>query len=182
MTTVDRPTAAAEAQPCEGCPVATSRRTFLRDAALAAAAAIAAVSIGKPAAAFAETVSEIGPTSASNARLPERAYAIPPADSVSVDVGNDVMLARWQNRVYAFSLTCPHKGAQLEWRIAEQRVYCPKHKARFLSDGSHVSGRGSRDLDRYGIRRGAEGIVVDLRRAYRADTDNAAWSRAVVSL
>ena len=182
MTTVDRPRGAAEAPPCEGCPVATSRRTFLRDAALAAAAAIAAVSIGKPAPAFAETVSEIEPTIAPSARMLESAYAIPAGDGVSIDVANEVILARCENRVYAFSLRCPHKGARLEWRKAEQRVYCPKHKARFLTDGSHVSGRGSRDLDRFGIRRSAEGIVVDLRRAFRADTDRDAWTRAVLSL
>jgi nitrite reductase/ring-hydroxylating ferredoxin subunit len=181
MTTVDRASRGNEAQPCEGCPVATSRRAFLRDAALAAAAAIAAVSVAKPAIALAETVSEIEPALAPTARL-LAAYAIPARDGVSVDVANEVILARWENRVYAFSLKCPHKGARLEWRSAEQRVYCPKHKARFLTDGSHVSGRGSRDLDRYGIERGAEGIVVDLRRSYRADTDREAWTRAVLSL
>jgi nitrite reductase/ring-hydroxylating ferredoxin subunit len=182
MTTADRSTDAARRPACEGCPAMTSRRAFLRDAAVAAAGAVAAVSIARPARAFAATVSEIAPTSAPGAELLERSYAMPATDSVSVDVGNDVILARWQNRVYAFSLKCPHKGARLEWRDSERRVYCPKHKARFLADGSHVSGRGSRDLDRYAIRRATDGIVVDLRRRYRADTDGEAWARAVVSL
>jgi len=38
-----------------------------------------------------------------------RTYAIPTADTISVDVANDVILARSQNRVYAFSLKCPHR-------------------------------------------------------------------------
>jgi nitrite reductase/ring-hydroxylating ferredoxin subunit len=182
MTTADRSTGAGEPRPCEGCPVATSRRAFLREAALSAAAAIAALSVVNPASLFAEAVSEITPTSTPTAGLLERTYAIPATDSVSVDVGNDVILARWQNRVYAFSLKCPHKGARLEWRNSEKRVFCPKHKARFLADGSHVSGRGKRDLDRYEIHRTPDGIVVDLRRARRADTDPDAWARTVVSL
>ena len=170
-------------QSCEQCPVAaTSRRAFLRDAAVIAAAAVAAVSIATPGMAFAQTVAEIEPAGNPTARGLERKYAIPPADSVSVDVGNDVILARWEDRVYAFSTKCPHKGAQLEWRQSEQRVFCPRHEARFLADGSHFSGRDSRDLDRYGIRRSANEIVVDMGAPFRRDSDPDAWTQAVVSL
>lgn len=178
-TTADGAGHADDAPSCEGCPVATGRRAFLRDAAMAATAAIAAVAVVKPAAAFAEAVREIAPTTA---RLLERKYAIPTVDGVSIDVANSVMLARWENRLYGFSLRCPHKGAPLEWRASEQRVFCPKHKARFLADGSHVSGRGSRDLDRYGIRRTGGAVVVDLSRPLRQDRDPDAWQRAVLSL
>jgi nitrite reductase/ring-hydroxylating ferredoxin subunit len=160
----------------------TSRRAFLRDAALAASATLAMVSIAKPAMAFVQSVSGIEPTSMADTPLRERAYAIPMSDGVSVDAGNEVILARWENRVYAFSLKCPHKGARLEWRGAEERVFCPKHKARFLGDGTHVSGRGSRDLDRFAIRRTADGIVVSLDRIYRRDTQLNEWTRAAVSL
>ena len=166
-------------QACEQCPVATSRRAFLRDAAGVAVAAIAAVSIVKPGIAFAQAVAEIEPASA---RRLERNYAIPPADTVSVDVSNDVILARWEDRVYAFSIKCPHKGARLEWRQSEQRVFCPRHEARFMADGSHFSGRESRDLDRYGIRRTANEVVVDIGALYRRDSDPEAWTQAVVSL
>ena len=168
-----------DAQSCEGCPVATGRRAFLRDAALAAAAALAAVGVVNPAAAFAEAVREIAPTTA---RLLERTYAIPAADGVSIDVANSVLLARWENRLYAFSLKCPHKGARLEWRASEARVFCPKHKARFLANGSHVSGRGSRDLDRFRMRRAASGVVVDLGQLLRQDREPEAWQSAALSL
>jgi len=166
-------------QSCQQCPVATSRRAFLRDAAAVAAAAVAAVSIVKPGMAFAQTAAEIEPASA---RSLERNYAIPPADTVSVDVSNEVILARWEDRVYAFSIRCPHKGARLEWRQSEQRVFCPRHEARFRADGSHFSGRDSRDLDRYRIRRSGNDLIVDLTELYRRDSDPDAWTQAVVSL
>lgn len=168
-----------EEHACDGCPIVHSRRAFLRDAAAAAAAAIAVVSIATPAVAFAESVREVAPMAA---RRLERTYVIPATDGVSVDVPNSVILARWENHLYAFSLKCPHKGARLEWRAAEQRVFCPKHKARFLADGSHVSGRGSRDLDRYPLRRTAGGVVVDLARAYRQDREPDAWQGARLAL
>lgn len=168
-----------DAPACDGCPIVHDRRAFLRDAAAAAAAAIAAVSILTPARAFAEAVREIAPASA---RLLERTYAIPAVDGVSIDLANAVLIARWENRLYAFSMKCPHKGARLEWRGTEERVYCPRHKARFLADGSHVSGRGRRDLDRYAIRRTGTGLVVDLGQAFRQDREPEAWQRARLSL
>lgn len=175
-------TDAHASQSCEQCPVVTSRRAFLRDAAAVAAAAVAAVSIAQPGVAFAQSVVEIEPASTPTARRAERNYAIPPADSVSVDLSNDVILARWENRVYAFSTRCPHKGERLEWRQSEERVYCPRHEARFLADGSHISGRSTRDLDRYSIRRSANDIVVDLGELRRRDIDPDAWTQAVVAL
>ena len=112
----------------------------------------------------------------------ERRYALPRMDGASVDVSNEVILARWRNRVYAFSLKCPHKGATLEWRASEQRVFCPKHKARFSAAGAHVSGRGSRALDRYDLRRAGDAIVVDVGRLYREDRNRAEWEAALIAL
>jgi hypothetical protein len=59
-----------------------------------------------PAAALVHAASEIRSTGTIGAM---RTYAIPTADTISVDVANDVILARSQNRVYAFSLKCPHR-------------------------------------------------------------------------
>lgn len=118
---------------CRACPVVeSSRRAFLRNAALAA--------------------------------------------------DNEVMLVRWQGRGYAFSLACPHRGTRLEWRADEGRVFCPKHKARFRPDGAHDSGRQTRNLDRYDVRRQGETLVVALGSRRRVDVDPAAWAAAVVSL
>jgi len=54
-------------------------------------------------------------TSAEAAQGTERSYALPSADGVSIDQDNDVILARFENRVYAFSLACPHQNAALRW-------------------------------------------------------------------
>jgi nitrite reductase/ring-hydroxylating ferredoxin subunit len=162
---------------CGDCPAAAAtRRAFLRDVAVAVAGAVAFGAFAGPA--FAESVSE-GKPIARRGML--RTYAIPGADSIVVDVDSDVALARWQSRVYAFSLRCPHRGTRLEWHADEARMFCPKHKARFRPDGAHDSGRASRDLDRFAIQRQNGVVVVDLDTLYRADRDNA-WRDAVIVL
>lgn len=124
---------------CTDCPAArASRRAFLRDVGAVVATLFAAGAAASPAAALASAVSE---TRATGVRGMLRTYALPSTDSISVDVDNEVILARWQNYVHAFSLKCPHRGARLEWHESEERIFCPKHKARFLADGSHDSGR-----------------------------------------
>jgi nitrite reductase/ring-hydroxylating ferredoxin subunit len=168
----------SEEAPCAECPLAIDRRAFLRGAAFAAAATLAALGAA-PGAAFAASVKAIAPLSRSGGR---RAYRLPAADSVAVDAANDVIIARWQGSVYAFSLRCPHRGTRLEWHPDETRIFCPKHKARFRADGAHDSGRSSRDLDRYGVRRQGEELIVDFDALLRADVDAAAWSLAMVKV
>ena len=165
--------------PCESCPAVTAgRRAFLRDVALAVAGALA-LSGASSVAALADSVVETAP---SRRRGTERTYALPATDGVSVDADNDVILARWQNRVYAFSIRCPHRGTRLEWRPEERRLFCPKHKARFTLDGSHDSGRQSRDLDRYDIARRGASLVVDLGALRRADSEPDAWTAAMIAV
>jgi nitrite reductase/ring-hydroxylating ferredoxin subunit len=171
--------ASAVAEGCRECPMASSRRAFLRDIGMAVGAVLAAGAIG-PTLALAEGVSEIAPARSSGA---QRTYAVPATDSVSVDAANDVIVARWNNRVYAFSLRCPHRGTRLEWLDDERRIFCPKHEARFRPDGSHDSGRRTRDLDRYDITlQGQSTIVVDLNALHRANEEPQAWQNAVVQL
>lgn len=161
---------------CGGCPLTLDRRGFLRDAALAAIGALAAGALSPR---LAEAMLAVRPLRASAL---ERVYAIPTDDSISIDAANEVILVRWQNRAYAFSTRCPHRGGKLQWRDAEQRVYCPKHKARFRADGAHASGRRTRDLDRYDLRVRRGVLVVDLDSLRRADREPAAWAAAVVEL
>lgn len=164
---------------CSHCELATmGRRVFLQRAGLAAAAALAALGAA-PSSAFAATVSTIKP---GRTLGNSRSYRMLATDGVYVDAANEVILARWQNQIYAFSLACPHRGATLEWRQAENRVFCPKHKARFRPDGAHDSGRESRDLDRFDIRRVGTGVAVALDAKLRSDTDVAAWRAAVVNV
>jgi nitrite reductase/ring-hydroxylating ferredoxin subunit len=181
MTDIPNAVVADEAKTaCSDCPTAVAtRRAFIRDVAAMAAAALAVGVTASPAAALARVAVEIRPT---RTRGLFRTYAIPPADSISVDAGNDLILARWQNRVYAFSLACPHRGTRLEWHPDEQRIFCPKHKARFTPDGAHDTGRQSRDLDRYPITRQGGSVAVDLGAVLRVDTDAKAWAAAVVAI
>jgi len=165
---------------CGQCPVAQAgRRAFLRDIGLAVVAALAVGVVGAPATALGESVTETSPLRGVGR---ERSYALPAADSIAIDTDNDIIIARWQNTVYAFSLKCPHKGTRLEWLSGERRVFCPKHKARFRPDGSHESGRRSRDLDRYDVNRQGPSMVVSLDALRRQDTEPEAWRDAVLVL
>jgi len=165
---------------CGECPVATaSRRVFLRNAAIAVVGALSLTAAASTAEALLSSITETEPLGGSGDM---RSYAIPPADGIAVDAANDVILARWQNRAYAFSLRCPHRGTRLEWLANEQRVFCPKHKARFQPDGMHESGRRSRELDRYAVSRSGNMLVVNLTVLRRSDTEPDAWRAAVVEL
>lgn len=173
-----RATPASRDEQCAECPLVVDRRAFLRGAALAAAATLAALGAA-PGAAFAESVRAIAPLSVTGG---QRSYRMPTADSVAVDSANDVIIARWQGRVYAFSIKCPHRGTRLQWHADETRIFCPKHKARFRPDGAHDSGRRSRDLDRFDARRQGDELIVNFDALRRADTDAAAWTAAAVQV
>ena len=112
----------------------------------------------------------------------QRHYDLPRSDGVAVDSDNEVILARWQGHVYAFSLRCTHRGTRLVWHADESRVFCPKHKARFRPDGAHDSGRITRSLDRYGLRLEGGAVVVELDMLYRLDEDPAGWTAAVMAV
>ncbi len=172
----DAPTQHPHDDGCERCPLAVDRRRFLRGLALAALGTLAA------SAAPAALAAGVRTTRAVSAGGMERAYPIPATDGVSVDEANEVILVRWRGRVYAFSSRCTHRGARLEWREDEGRVFCPKHKARFAPDGAHASGRRTRALDRYDLRREGDRVVVLLAALRRADEAPAAWARASLSL
>lgn len=161
---------------CDACPLAVDRRVFLRAAALAAVGALVAAS---ELPAFARPVANVRPRHSAGG---ERVYDVPPIDSVSIDESNEVILVRWQNRAYALSSRCTHRGASLDWRAGEGRVFCPRHKARFRPDGVHAGGRRTRDLDRFDIHRRGDGLVVDLSTLRRVDTQPAAWEAAVAQL
>jgi nitrite reductase/ring-hydroxylating ferredoxin subunit len=132
-----------------------------------------------PGAALAEVVRETWGKRLSAAL---RSYALPSTDAVLVDESNDVIIARYSRKVYAFSQRCPHKGARLVWHEDEDRIFCPKHKARFMKNGDHASGRTSRNLDRYALRMQGREVIVDTDRIYREDRAPGEWSSAVLSV
>jgi Rieske Fe-S protein len=113
---------------------------------------------------------------------PERRYSIPTADSVNIDRQAQVILVRFQNSVVAFALSCPHENAAVKWLAKDHRFQCSKHDSQYQPDGNHTSGRATRNLDRFAIRREDPSIVVDLRRWFQSDKDPAGWAAATVRL
>lgn len=157
---------------CDGCEPA--RRLFLISAARAAAAALGMSVV--PALVRAMPLGD--------AHLPagERRYAIPAADGVMVDEEASLILARHAGSVYALSLACPHKRTAVRWQPGNGRFECPKHKSRYQPDGVFISGRATRSMDRFAIRRDGAFVVADTDRMFREDQQAAAWRAAVVRL
>ena len=112
----------------------------------------------------------------------EKRYAIPAGDGVAIDRDNSIIVARAGNRVFAFSLSCPHQNTALRWSAEDREFQCPKHKSHYRADGGFIEGRATRDMDRMAIRRDGAVIVVDVDLLYQADEHPAEWAAAVVVL
>lgn len=164
------PSSASTASSCDGC---TARRDFLRQA-VSATAAIAGISLLSPVA----IVSALEPR---RARGPVR-YALPAVDGVSVDTGNEVILCRNAGEVYAFALSCPHQNTALKVMSKGAGFQCPRHKSKYQPNGTFVSGRATRNMDRLQISREGANIVVDPDIAFESDTDPAKWAAAVIKV
>jgi Rieske Fe-S protein len=108
----------------------------------------------------------------------ERRYPVPSADGVTIDRDNDVIIARYQNRVYAFSLACPHQNTALRWLAAEGRFQCPRHESKYQPDGKFISGRATRNMDRFAVRKDGNQLVVDLNRMFESDKEAVEWQTA----
>jgi Rieske Fe-S protein len=162
----------------QDCFLPTSRRRFLRDSFLSVAGALVAVGMSRNTA-FAMPLEF---TEAKRANGSTRSYAVPGGDGAQVDKDNDVILVRWQNAIYAFSLSCPHQNTALKWDDRDHAFQCPKHHSRFTPDGSYVagSGRATRNMDRFAIQRDGNGVTVDLDKLYQEDTDGPQWTAAVI--
>jgi Rieske Fe-S protein len=124
----------------------------------------------------------VGSIEALAAQADERKYPIPASDGVSIDKENEVILVRYQGTMYAFNLSCPHENAALRWRENDRRFQCPRHQSKYQPDGTFISGRATRNMDRLGLRRDGDEVTVDLSRMYRSDTDAAGWAAAAVRL
>jgi len=162
---------------CEGCPV-LERRAFLRDAAVMAVGALAAIGLSAQ-------VAEALPVrfaQALSARGQERSYAIPAADGVDIDKDEQVIVARASGMLFAFSLACPHQNTVLRWNDRDKRFQCPKHKSQYRPDGSFIEGRATRGMDRFAVRRDNDKLVVDLDKLYREDNDAEQWKAAFVKI
>ena len=161
---------------CAACGAA-GRRDFLRVAALLFAT-LAGLG-GSPA------LAEALPVRAARGRRGRRdeiTYPLPAADGVEIDKHQQVIVVRYQNAVYAFALSCPHQNTALKWLEGDARFQCPKHKSKYQPDGTFISGRATRGMDRYALRRAGETVVVNLDQLYEQDKDAAGWAAARIVL
>ena len=165
----------AEVRDCEGCPL-VPRRDFLRDAALAL------VGLGVlPAAASAMPVEFVSSLGGSRA---DKVYAIPAKDGTQIDKDEETMITRWQGKLFVFALTCPHQNTALKWYEKDNQFECPKHHSRFEPDGLYIkdSGRATRGLDRFAVRKDGAAVVANLDKLYQEDENEADWKAAFITV
>jgi nitrite reductase/ring-hydroxylating ferredoxin subunit len=171
----------APADHCSSCPVADAieRRDFFREAAARALTALGALAL-LPANGAAMSLAFISGSGSRRAK----AYPIPAVDGVSIDKQESVIIARFNDRAYAFSLACPHQNTALRWEERNKRFQCPKHKSRYQPDGVFIEGRATRGLDRFAISREGQAseLQVNLDALYRQDQHRAQWEAAFVPL
>lgn len=159
-------------------PIGADRRAFLRHAAAAAGAALVALG-SSPLEAFAQPLAFTSPVHRDGET---RTYPVPAADGAEIDRDAEVIVVRWQGVAYAFNLACPHQNTALRWLARDRRFQCPKHKSKYQPDGTFISGRATRGMDRFAIRRDPLGVLVDLAKLHRQDADPNAWTAAAVKL
>lgn len=112
----------------------------------------------------------------------ERRYALPPGDSVNIDRDVSAILVRYQNRVYAFALACPHENAAVKWLKKDNQFQCTKHDSVYTPVGVYTSGHSTRNLDRFALHVEQGMVVVDLTRWFQSDKDPASWAAAAVQV
>jgi nitrite reductase/ring-hydroxylating ferredoxin subunit len=161
---------------CRGCRL--SRREFVQDVFMVAAGALAASSLVSSQA-MALPLSALAELKADGT---EHSYPLPAQDGASIDRDNQVILVRYQSHVYAFALSCPHQNTALRWLEAEGRFQCPKHHSKYQPDGVFISGRATRGMDRYEVRREGDVVVVNLDKLFHDDKDPAGWLSAAIQL
>lgn len=163
---------------CDGCGALESdRRGFLRHAAALAASALIGLGASPRDAAAAPLGRIFGSREAPAGNV---RYPMPAADGASIDTENAVILVRHQAAVYAFALSCPHQNTALRWLAEDHRFQCPKHKSQYQMDGTFISGRATRNMDRLPIRLDGPAVIVDIDHVFESDKDASAWGKAFV--
>jgi len=153
---------------CDDCPL-SGRREFLRDAtAWLAAAAFAPLPIR-----FGRAIAIRGN---------EHAYPIPDTDGATIDRDAQVIVVRYQGKAYVFNLSCPHQNTALRWHPEDGQFQCPKHHSRYTPDGVFISGRATRSMDRFAVKRDGANVVADLDRLFQQDKDAGDWDAAFITV
>jgi len=111
----------------------------------------------------------------------ERRYPVPTADGATVDRTSQVFLVRYAGHIFAMSLVCPHENAAVRWLPNDGRFQCSKHTSRYTPDGTFTSGRATRNMDRFPVRRDGAEVVVTIDRVFQSDKDPNGWNGAVIN-
>ena len=162
---------------CATCDGHDDRRDFLKHAAQLVTAAV--VGTGWVSASPAVPLSE-GPPSAMSGD--ELTYPIPAADGATIDRDNGVIVVRFQGKAFAFNLSCPHENAAVRWKSALGRFECSRHDSVYSPAGVYTSGRATRNMDRFPVKRNGSSIVVDVSRLIQSDRQRTEWDAAVVAV
>jgi len=161
-----------------GCGVACpSRRTFLSHISGAALAALAGSTVFAAEASY--PVVEVDGVEVG---LSQKSFPLPAADGVTIDKGSGVILVRYQGKVIAFNLACPHENTALRWKQATGKFECSKHNSRYTPEGKFIDGRATRNMDRLSISRDGANVVVDLSRMIKSDEKPQEWAAAALAV
>jgi Rieske Fe-S protein len=112
----------------------------------------------------------------------ERRFPIPATDSVNIDRSAQMIVVRYQEHAFVFALSCPHQNYAVKWVDGDHRFHCTKHDSVYEEDGRHVSGRATRNMDRYAIRRDGDAIVVNIHKWFESDKDPNGWNSATIAV
>ncbi len=163
---------------CDACPIAHTRRDFLREGAIAALGIFASLGLGSRAAA----ALPVRAARLIRSTAETKTYAIPAQDGADIDNDAQVILVRWQGKVYAFNLACPHQTTALRWNEGEHRFQCPKHHSQYQPDGTFITGRATRGMDRFPIKHDGNNVVVDIDNMIKQTDNMAAWQAAFIAV
>lgn len=112
----------------------------------------------------------------------EKRYPIPASDSVNIDRAESLIIVRLQGKMYVFNLACPHQQAAVRWLPSDNRFQCTKHGSKYTPEGVYLSGRATRNLDRFPITRDGNQILVDLDHMVQSDKDPTGWRAASLAV
>jgi Rieske Fe-S protein len=169
----DERTNALHDSECGNC-VLVDRREFLRGVVFLTAGVAALTATAKPA---------FGLPVIGGVRInpEEKSFPIPSADGAQIDKDLDLILSRVGDKVYAFSLACPHQNTAIKWEADHHRFQCPKHHSIYTPEGVFVEGRATRGLDRFVVRKDGNSIVVNLDSLLQEDEDGEQWKTAFIT-
>jgi nitrite reductase/ring-hydroxylating ferredoxin subunit len=159
---------------CNGC-VPMDRREFLRGVVFVTAGVAALASTAEPAFALPMVVG-------TRLSTDEKSFPIPATDGAQIDKDLDLILSRVGEKVYAFSLACPHQNTAIKWEADRHRFQCPKHHSIYTPEGIFVEGRATRGLDRFVVRKDGNSIVVNLDSLLQEDEDADKWKTAFITV